>query len=87
MKHKDGLTICARRCMSQKENCQVRECRLWIDYKDEYNCCLISIYENERMTLRQVAERLGISFARVKQIETHALKRIKKYCLNKGLTF
>jgi DNA-directed RNA polymerase sigma subunit (sigma70/sigma32) len=39
------------------------------------------------MTLREVAERLGISFARVKQIETQAMNKIKKRCLNKGLTF
>ena len=37
--------------------------------KNELNCTLISVYENGPMTLRQIAERLGISFA-VKQIET-----------------
>tara|TARA_Y100000310_G_scaffold342423_2_gene445626 strand:- start:440 stop:586 length:147 start_codon:yes stop_codon:yes gene_type:complete len=48
---------------------------------------LIAIYENGRMTLREVAERLGISFARVKQIETQALEKLKKRCLNKGISF
>ena len=47
-------------------------------YEDEFNCCLVSIYENGQMTLRQIGDRLGISFARVKQIETEALKKIKK---------
>ena len=61
--------------------------RFWIDFKDEQNCTLISIYENGRMTLREVAERLGISFARVKQIETRAMEKIKKRTLNKGITF
>jgi hypothetical protein len=73
--------------MKNKMACCERECRLWIDYKSEYNCTLISIYENGRMTLREVAERLGISFARVKQIETHALEKLKKRCLNKGISF
>jgi DNA-directed RNA polymerase sigma subunit (sigma70/sigma32) len=39
------------------------------------------------MTLRQVAERIGISFARVKQIESQALIKIRKRCQNKGITF
>ena len=64
-----------------------RGCKFWIDFKGEQNCTLISIYENGRMTLREVADRLGISFARVKQIETQALAKIKKRCLNKGITF
>jgi DNA-directed RNA polymerase sigma subunit (sigma70/sigma32) len=38
----------------------------------------VSIYENGNMTLRQIGERLGISFARVKQIETEALRKIRK---------
>ena len=30
------------------------------------------------MTLRQIGERLGISFARVKQLESRALEKLKK---------
>ena len=52
-------------------------CKYFIDFKEDYNCCLISIYENGGMTLRQIGDRLGISFARVKQIETIALKKMK----------
>jgi DNA-directed RNA polymerase sigma subunit (sigma70/sigma32) len=74
----DGLRHCSRQCMKNKQNCTVTDCRLWIDYKEEHNCCLIAVYQNGSMTLRQIGERLGISFARVKQIETKALKRLKK---------
>jgi hypothetical protein len=63
--------------MELKTECPVKECRMWIDFKNEYNCTLISIYENGPMTLREIAERSGISFARVKQIETKALVKIK----------
>ena len=87
MKYQDGLLECSRLCMKHKMGCQHRKCRFWIDYKEEQNCTLISIYENGRMTLREVAERLGISFARVKQIETQALAKIRKRSLNKGITF
>jgi hypothetical protein len=75
---KDGLLKCSRHCMNNEIECDNRECRLWIDYKEEYNCSLISIYEQGPMTLREVAERLGISFARVKQLETRALEKLKK---------
>ena len=75
---KDGLRQCSRVCMKKKKICKESECRYFIDYEDEFNCCLISIYENGNMTLREIGERLGISFARVKQIETVALNKVKK---------
>ena len=78
---KDGLRQCSRECMRDKAQCTQMECRHWVKYPDEFNCCLVSIYENGSMTLRQIGDRLGISFARVKQIETEALKKIKKRSL------
>ena len=87
MKHKDGLLKCSRICMQDNVGCPNKECRLWSDYKKEYNCTLVSIYENARMTLRQIAEREGISFARVKQIETKALEKIRKRCINNSISF
>ena len=74
----DGLLPCARMCIEEKMCCEESDCRNWIDYEAEQNCCLISIYENGPMTLRQIAERLHLSFARIKQIETKALLKIKK---------
>tara|TARA_R110002012_G_scaffold276183_2_gene463061 strand:- start:127 stop:390 length:264 start_codon:yes stop_codon:yes gene_type:complete len=73
----DGLLKCSRICMKKKKTCCKTECKYFIDYKDEYNCSLISVYKNGRMTLREVGDRLHISFARVKQIESSALKKIK----------
>jgi DNA-directed RNA polymerase sigma subunit (sigma70/sigma32) len=51
---------------------------MWIDYEEEHNCTLVSVYEKGSLTLRQVGERLGISFARVKQIEEKALLKMKR---------
>jgi hypothetical protein len=73
----DGLRDCARECMNKKKICSNKECRLWQDYPAEQNCTLISVYENGSMTLREVAEREHLSFARIKQIETKALKKLK----------
>jgi hypothetical protein len=77
VKHKDGLNLCSRKCRALQIGCPNKECRLWIDYKNDFNCTLISVYENGPMTLREIAERSGISFARVKQIETKAVLKIK----------
>ena len=87
MRNYDGLRECSRECMRKESNCRETGCKYWIDFPDDRNCTLVAIYEHGKMTLRQVAERLGISFARVKQIESQALIRIKKRCINKGITF
>jgi len=71
--------------MQEEKSCTMSDCRHFIDFKDEYNCTLIAIYENGPMTLREIGDRLGISFARVKQIETLALKKIKNSSLNSFL--
>lgn len=73
----DGLLQCSRECLKKEKVCSRIQCKHFIDYKDEYNCSLISIHKNGRMTLREVGDRLRISFARVKQIESAALKKIK----------
>ena len=73
----DGLLQCSRICLKKKRKCSKIECKYFIEHEDEYNCSLISIHKNGRMTLREVGDRLRISFARVKQIESVALKKIK----------
>tara|TARA_B100000131_G_C18032031_1_gene578866 strand:- start:148 stop:312 length:165 start_codon:yes stop_codon:yes gene_type:complete len=50
---------------------------MWIDYEEDLNCANISIAKNGSMTLRQIAEREGVSFVRIQQIEKKALKRLK----------
>ena len=74
----NGLLRCLKKCQETKTSCPNQDCRHWIEYQEEYNCSLVSIYENGPMTLRQIAERLHLSFARIKQIETKALLKIKK---------
>ncbi len=84
---KDGLLPCSRTCIMKKRSCSDKECKHWIDYRAEYNCTLVSVYENGKMTLRQVADRIGVSFARIKQIETKALKKLKKNPITSSLLF
>jgi len=74
---KNGLRQCSLDCIKTEKPCKYKECRHHIEFEDEYNCTLVSIYENGPMTLRQVGDRIGVSFARIKQIEEKALKKIK----------
>jgi len=67
---------CLQTCKDLNVSCPIKECKYWIKYKKERNCMFESISINGRMTLRQVAERLGISYVRVKQIQDKAAKKI-----------
>ena len=86
-RHKDGLLECSRVCLKHNKPCDNAGCKHWISFEDEHNCVLISVNKNGRMTLREVAIRLKISFSRVKQIEVEALKKIKKRMLSNGIAF
>ena len=76
--NKNDLLVCAQQCLKDKESCDASGCRFNIDYKEEYNCSLISIYQNGAMALRDVAKREGLSFARIKQIQDKALIKLQK---------
>ena len=58
--------------------CNNKECRQWIDYGEDQNCVSIAVGKHGRMTLREVAKRLGVSYVRVKQIQDKALKKLFK---------
>ena len=65
---------CYKQCQTENQSCDQTECRLWINYQDDLNCTMVAInkHPDGKMTLREVADRLGISFVRVKQIEEKA---------------
>tara|TARA_R100000734_G_C3213560_1_gene27773 strand:- start:163 stop:432 length:270 start_codon:yes stop_codon:yes gene_type:complete len=69
---------CYKQCKSENKSCNQSECRLWIDYEKDLNCTIVAVDKNpeDKMTLREVADRLGISFVRVKQIEEKALNKL-----------
>ena len=67
---------CLEVCKELKTACPIKECRYWVSYPKDANCIFESINQNGNMTLREVADRLKISFVRVKQIEDIALKKI-----------
>ena len=64
-------------CKLKNKCCKTKECRYWIDYDDDLNCTFESINKNDAMTLREVAERIGVSYVRIKQIEDKVIDKIR----------
>jgi len=71
------MRSCCNSCVVNNTNCPIKDCKHWIDHKDDLNCVLIAVEKNGSMTLREVAERLNISFVRVKQIQDRALSKLQ----------
>jgi predicted transcriptional regulator len=69
---------CAERCAELDVSCPITECRCWIDYEEDLNCVNIAIKHNGAMKLREIAERLSLTPARVQQIEKSVLAKLKK---------
>ena len=69
---------CSKKCVELEVGCPVTDCRLWIDYAEDFNCTAIAVRKNGKMTLRQTSERLGVSFVRVKQIQDKMLQKLAK---------
>ena len=69
---------CVKSLLEYDVSCPCKDCRLWIDYKEDSNCTLVAVKKQKTMTLREVADRLGISFVRVKQLQDVAHKKMLK---------
>ena len=72
-----SLKGCSQACVDNQYACHFRECEHWISYGEDNNCDLISIHKHGQLTFRQIGERLGVSFVRIKQIEKAALHKIR----------
>ena len=81
-KKEGSLRECCNSCIKNSVSCPVEECKNWIDYEEDLNCALIAVKKNGSMTLREVSDRLGLSFVRIKQIQDKAVEKIMKLSLN-----
>tara|TARA_R110000824_G_scaffold166215_6_gene342951 strand:+ start:194 stop:439 length:246 start_codon:yes stop_codon:yes gene_type:complete len=68
---------CLEKCKRENVACKEKECRHWIEYSKDFNCVLEAVDNHGAMTLREVADRLNVSFVRVQQIEKAALKKMR----------
>jgi len=69
---------CKDNIVGRETPCSKQECRNWINYKEDLNCCLVSVEKHGQLTLMEVAKRLGVSHVRIKQIQDKALIKLKK---------
>tara|TARA_B100001094_G_C17901758_1_gene656811 strand:- start:231 stop:488 length:258 start_codon:yes stop_codon:yes gene_type:complete len=74
---------CCKKCLENDVSCpkENSNCRHWINYENDSNCTLIAVDNNQGapMTLREVSKRMGVSFVRIKQIQTAATKKMIAY--------
>jgi len=58
--------------------CDQTKCRNWMDFGEDLNCAVVCSrkYDNG-LSLREVAERMGVSFPRISQIEHAAFRKLK----------
>ena len=75
-KSKNKLRECCDLCIKKEVSCPVMDCKHWIKYKEDLNCALIAVDNHGSMTLREVADRLHLSFVRVKQIQDKAVQKL-----------
>lgn len=68
---------CSKACVENEVECDFKNCEHWINFGEDHNCDLVSIQKHGQMTLRQVGERIGVSYVRIKQIEDAAIKKIR----------
>lgn len=69
---------CAAECYRQRRPCEEKECRLHIDWTEDFNCSSIAIQKHGPMTLEEIGRRHHISTVRAKQLVDTALEQIKK---------
>ena len=69
---------CKDLCKRKNKCCKKKDCRYWIGYDDDLNCTFVAIEKHGKMTLREIADREGLTFARIQQIEKLALKKLSK---------
>tara|TARA_Y100001938_G_C8028592_1_gene399379 strand:- start:457 stop:705 length:249 start_codon:yes stop_codon:yes gene_type:complete len=69
---------CVEEVLKDNKACENCDCRKWIDFPEDNNCCLISVKKHGRLTLQQVGKRLGVSYVRIKQIEDKAKEKLIK---------
>ena len=77
-KEKETLRECCNCCIKNDVSCPVEDCKYWLNHEEDLNCSFIAIKKNGPMTLREAADRLGISFVRVKQIQDITLQKLQK---------
>ena len=66
--------------------CDENDCRNWINYCDDLNCAVVCARKNPGgLSLREVANRMGVSFPRISQIEHATFRKLTDIGMIKDL--
>jgi DNA-directed RNA polymerase specialized sigma subunit len=76
---------CLQECVKNNTECLNEECRVWVDYEKDLNCCLLSIKKHGDLTLDETAKRLNLSIVRIKQLQDRAIQKLQKNRHLKGM--
>ena len=58
--------------------CDQSECRNFMNFEEDLNCAVVCSRKHDNgLSLREVAERMNVSFPRISQIEHAAFKKLK----------
>jgi len=69
---------CLDKCIELEVSCPNTDCRFWVDYEADLNCVHETVDKHGPLTLREVSDRIGVSFVRIKQIEDGIMKKLSK---------
>lgn len=65
-------------CECRREGEDQKDCRYYIDYEEDSNCCLVAVGKNGKMSVKEISKRIGVGPQRIYQIEKKALRKIKE---------
>ena len=74
------MKLCAQECFLNNKNCHNNECRLWIDYKEDLNCCLIAIEKNGTETKFSLKEDIQEIQEQIEAIFWNLMRQKAKQC-------
>ena len=60
-----------------KSICERKNCRYWINYKKQSNCCINLLEKEKNLTLEDVGRIFSVTRMRICQIEKQAIKKIR----------
>ena len=76
---------CFQMCVDNDVSCPVNDCRYWINYEEDLNCTIVCANHNGPLSLREVADRMGVSFVRVKQVQDITVGKFVKRLAREGV--
>ena len=76
---------CFQMCVDNDVSCPVDDCRYWINYEEDLNCAIVCANENGPLSLREISDRMGVSFVRIKQIQDITVDKFTKRLAAKGI--